>query len=98
MGQAHNVKAIPGSVASEPEPDFRPAVIAPKAALPAVIAQPKTRKELREEIYALAQKFPLTDKELADWVYDEFRVESKDLTLEQLDRFLGMLTREITGA
>ena len=85
---------IPTSVPT-PRPSVAPPP--PEVLAPVEPEKPKTRKELRAEIYALAQNMKLTDQELAGWVNDVFKKDSPDLTTEELERFLDILTRELTG-
>jgi hypothetical protein len=67
----------------------------PKAAAPAAPAPVVTRASLGQAIMKTADQIGLTQQVMAEWIYEEFKKDMKSLSIQEMQRFLETLQREV---
>jgi len=78
----------PSPEENKPEPDKKPAS-APAA------AKARGRKEIGAEIMAVANDLGLSKDEVEQWAIEDFKKSGRELTLEEMETFLGTLQSEL---
>lgn len=84
---------LPSAPAAQSPAPARPA--GTRAPAPVVTPKGRTKVEIAQELSRVIQQLGMTDQQVNEWIWDEFKTTKVKMTLENMERFLTMLQCEL---